>query len=117
MQCHNGVGKDSLKVSMSPNCYNRLMKCCAKSSVASQAEVSNRHGGWECAESRLQETQTAEGAEVIQSASSVGSCLLPKGHRGAGDPEKGAQLSLAVQMQCDLQGQDAPYMSFAVWCV
>lgn len=97
----NGVGKDSLRVSTGPNCYNSLMKCCAKTSVASQAEVSNKHGGWECAESRLQETQSAEvseGAEVIQSASSVGSCLLPKGYHGAGDPEEGAQLSLAVQM-------------------
>lgn len=101
MQCHNGVGKASLKVSMGPNCYSRLMKCCGKSSVASQAEVSNKQRAWECGESRLQETQSAEaseGAEVIQSASSVGSCLLPKGHHGADDPEEGAQLSLAVQM-------------------
>lgn len=101
MQCHNRVGKDSLKASMGPNCYNRLMKCCGKSSVASQTEVSNRHGGWECGEPRLQETQSAgasEGAEVVQSASSVGSCLLPKGHHEADDPGEGTQLSLAVQM-------------------
>lgn len=101
MQCHNRVGKASLKASMGPNCYSRLMKCCGKSSVASQAEVSNKHRAWEYGESRLQEAQSAEaskGAEVIQSASNVGSCLLPKGHHGADDPEKGAQLSLAVQM-------------------
>lgn len=44
MQCHNRIGKDSLKESMGPNCYNCLTKCCAKSGVASQAEVSHRHG-------------------------------------------------------------------------
>lgn len=102
MQCHKRVGKASLKASTGPNCYNGLMKRCGKSSVASQAEVSNRDRGWECGESRLQEeTQSAEaseGAEVMQSASRVGSCLLPEGHHGASDPGEGTQLSQAVQM-------------------
>lgn len=98
MQCHNGVGKDSLKASMGPNCHNRLMKCCGKSSVASQAEVSNRHGGWESPDSRKPSLLKPQKVQRSYSPSSVGSCLLPKGHHGAGDPEEGAQLSLAVQM-------------------
>lgn len=58
------------------------MKCCGKSSVASQAEVSNKHRAWECGESRLQETPSAEaseGAEVIQSASKCGKLPLAQG--------------------------------------
>ncbi|KAF2982575.1 hypothetical protein EK904_008573 [Melospiza melodia maxima] len=82
VQCHNRVGKDSLKASMGPSCYNRLMKCCGKSSVASQAEVSSRHGGvWECGEPRLQESQSAEapeGAGARHSASSGEAASCPR---------------------------------------